>query len=145
MSHEGIQKLKQSKGMALFVPLPCESGPSLLKHAEAFQVNPFLLKLFKKMSEVKGFCCWVTCPLFGDCPLDGWGSQIKEREIIGDLLVEMADDLVNGFHPFSAKEETFLLEMLERFEMNEKFIPSERQSSWVEALHSRYTEKKKGF
>ena len=89
-------------------------------------------------------CCWLSCRAFSICDHHQWGEQRGDREVVGDLLSDMLPDLVNMSGPWNPDERGFLEDMLDRFENDDRFIPTDRQTRWMESLHSRWSSKRHG-
>lgn len=122
---------------------PCEGEAAQIAHVTKYKITSRWLVQMRKMTERKRLCKWLSCPVYGRCDLLGWGGEDPERESTGDMLIAMMPDFTEGRGPFSDKEHHFLMDLLERFEGDDKYIPTKRQTNWLSSLYDRWVEVKR--
>lgn len=121
---------------------PCEGKEASVGHVKKYKTPSRWVKWMYGYTLLKRECRWVSCPAYADCDLLCWGGHNPQREDSEDMIQKMMIDFTAGRGPFSSEEHTFLLQLLERLETDEHFIPTERQKAWLTSLYDRWTSRK---
>lgn len=134
---EKIQARAKEAGKKGGYLVPCEGE----RKAKAFVKNHKLPREYvERMNSLTLYrreCCWIACPLFGECDHLGWKMQVRPREESLEIFEDFLQHTDDMDQFFTEKEEAFIWDLLDRLEASEDFSPSESQMRWLQSLHER--------
>lgn len=126
------------KKLNLYERFPCEGIKHQISHVKKYEIESRWLERMHSLTKKKKQCKWISCPGYHACDLRGWGEHISERDDAEEMLQKLLPDLASGRTPFADNEYNFLMSLLDVMEMDEHFIPTERQMGWLSSLFERW-------